>query len=494
MAEGESLRRRATWVSLGRLSNAAALLLVNVFLARALPDADVGSFQKVWVLLTVWVPLFVFGLPLAMSYFGPTLPTAERGRFLAQQVLLSWLSAALFAAAVLLGAETVARYQGDPHLAVLLRLAVPLGTALIATGFWEPLLIVYGRHRWLAVSLAVFSLLHVTAVVLGWLVSGSVRGIYVALGAYAALRFAVCAAGLVHVARPLPLGWRGDWLRQQVRYALPLGLRDGIGAVSRATDKLIASFRVSAEQFGYYVYGALELPLIGLVVDATLAVLLPELAGAHQRGERARVVELMRLAARRIGLLVFPVCVLSLVVAEPLMALLFGGAYRQSAPYFRVFALLLLCRVSTSGTVLMAAGRPGLVLVGSVLDMVLAAGLGLALLPRLGLIGLAVGLLVSTYCQVAYYLYQAARVLGEPMRRLVPWLDLARLLLVSAAAGAAAALSARFDAALPNLAAMGLCFALVFLGAGYFGRGFGADERAAVRRAARAVGALAGGR
>lgn len=478
----ESLGRRVSWVTVGRLANTLNLLLVSAILARHLSEVGFGQYQKVWVVLNIGIPLFLFGLPLGISYFLPGLQAQKRDSFLLQQVSLIWVMAALFCIGLLLGAPQLAHFLSSPDLVPLLRLAAFIGAGLIACGFWEPFLIVYGRHRLLAFSLFAFALIYLVAVLVGYFVGQSLYWIFAGLCFFALCRAVVCIGVLIKLAGPPVLRFNREWLRRQLVYTLPIGLRDGIGILAKFTDKLIAIFVVSTDQFAYYIMGAWELPVVGLVVDSMLAVIMPDFAAAYRRREVARILELMRLAARRISLLVFPAAAFSFVAAPEFMALLYGEAYRVSGDYFRVFSLILPCRISTGGLVLLAAGRPNIVLLGTALDILLAFSLGLALLPWYGLLGPAVAVVFSTYCQVAYNLWQAGRVVDKGLRDLLPWGRLAKWLLFNAVIGGVTSFSLVFSHPLYNLLVGGLVFGTLYVAGGYFARLYDDQEQAIIRR------------
>ena len=477
----ESLGRRVSWVTLGRLANALNLLLVNAILARHLSEVGFGQYQKVWMVLNIGIPLFLFGLPLGISYFLPGLQAQKRNSFLLQQVFLIWITAALFCIGLLLAAPQLAHLFGIADLAPLLRLAAFIGAGLIACGFWESFLIVYDRHRLLAFSLFAFALIYLVAVLVGCFVGQSLYWIFAGLCFFALCRVVVCIGVLIKLAGPPVLHLNREWLRRQLAYTLPIGLRDGIGILAKFTDKLIALFVASTGQFVYYYMGAWELPVVGLVVDSMLSVIMPDFAAAYRRREVARILELMRLAARRISLLVFPAAAFSFVAAPEFMVLLYGEAYRVSGDYFRVFSLILPCRISTGGLVLLAAGRPNIVLLGTALDILLAVSLGLALLPWYGLLGPAIALVFSTYCQVAFNLWQAGRVVDRRLWNLLPWGRLAKWVLFNAAIGGITSFSLIFSHPLYNILVGGLVFGTLYVAGGYFAGFYDDQEQAIIR-------------
>ncbi len=364
-----------------------------------------------------------------------------------------------------------------------------VGFGLIACGFWEAFLIVYNKPQWLAISLFFFSLIHLSAVLLGYFVGKSLEWIFLCLSLSVMLRFIVVFSVLWKMLRPLAFRFRRDWLHKQLRYVWPVGLREGIGVLARFSDKLLFILSTSyfpyfnASHFAYYYNGAWELPVAGMLVDSMRVVLQPELRDAYHRKDTRYIVSLMHFASRRIAFFIFPLAAFSFVVGPDLMSFLFGEPYRASGGYFRVFTLILLCRVSTASLVLLAADRAGSVLFGTVLDLFIAVGVGFALIPLLGPFGPAVGLVCSTYCQVAYYMWKASRVIGHPLRTILPWGTLGKLALFNGGIGACTSFFLIFDSAVSNIIISGAVFGVLLLVGGVGLGRFEPEERELIRTA-----------
>ena len=484
-----SLGRRAVWVTLGRLGNAVAILLVGVVLSRAMQPSDYGQYQLVWVFLNLAIPLFLFGTPLSISFFLAPLEGAERDRDAAQHAVLICLLAALFA----LGAVGVWVSGGFGPLIIpadvlpLLPLATIIGSGMIACGFLEPILIVYGKHKTLAASLLLFAALHLGAALAGWFLGRSLWWIFVCLSCSVGLRVSWSYLLLFKLSGVRSLGFHRQRLAEHLKYVWPVGIRDGIGVLSQFVDKLIFASFFTTAQFALYFNGAWELPLVGIVVHSLLAILLPELRVACRRGDMDRVATLMRFAARRLALLLFPATAFGFFLAPEITSFLFGEAYRASGDVFRVFILLLPMRVSTAGPVLLAANRARTVLLGSLADLVLAVVLGLALIPFLGTLGPAVALVASTFCQVCYYNWRVAAAIHRSLPEILPWRALGRLGVLSLSAALGAFCFVRFESAALNLIVPGFIFLLLLMGLGFGLRLLEAEERGAVTGAWRLV-------
>ena len=127
--------------------------------------------------------------------------------------------------------------------------------------------------------------------------------------------------------------------------------------------------------------------------------------------------------AARVSLLLTGLCAAFVAIAGPLLLRIFyGKAYARSSTSLR----LLLVEVTISGCVFvlaqmfMAMGRPGTVTVLQGIGLALSIPLMLLLIPRFGINGAAISLLISTCCRFAFMYFSFPGVLKLPLPDLLP--------------------------------------------------------------------------
>ncbi len=482
----KNLGPRIGWVALGRSINTLSLLLINIILSRTLSENTYGQYQQIWLIVKIAIPIFLFGFPISLNFFLPTRPERERSRFVSQTSIILVSLAVIFCVGLFVLAPRIANFGGFGGLVPLLRMAAIIGMTFIGSGFWEPLLINYNRHKWLTISLFIFGLMHLTAVLLGRFVGQSLFWIFTATTIFALFRFAIIFGvswQLIRpVTRPLKRIFNRATILKQIKYTWPIGLHDGIDIISRWADKLIVTAFFTPGQFAIYFNGALELPVVDLIIQSIRAVVLPDFAAAYHKNDNSEIVRLLHLTAYRIAILIFPLTIFSLIIAPDLMVLLYGETYRNSGYYFRIFAFFLPIRISTATSVLLAVGRSEKVLYGTILDVILAFSMGIFLIPWLGLSGPPIALIFSTYCQSIYYLWQVKKAIATPMADLMPWAALGKLGILSIAVGGLSSFAPIFDRSLLNIMLTGIIFCGGYLSGGYFLKIFDVEIRKAIRQ------------
>ena len=180
----------------------------------------------------------------------------------------------------------------------------------------------------------------------------------------------------------------------------------------------------------------MEVPLGLLIAAAVGNVLVPRLTILWRDGDRAGMIATWREAMRKTSLILLPLFAFMMVMSADLVLLLYGPGYSESVAVFRVYLFLLPLRIATWGLIPQAIGRTGINLWASMVILVANAGIALALVGPLGLIGAALAAPISAVAAVTYYLVRLRTIVGLRVRDLVPVRALISTLAVSILAAA----------------------------------------------------------
>jgi O-antigen/teichoic acid export membrane protein len=441
-------------VGFSRVLGSGALVLASALLARRLEPAAYGTFQQVWLVLTVGTTLLLCGMPLAVFTLLPGQTREERKGF--ARLLVPLLLAVGAAGAMLIWrlSGTIARAFDNADLARFLPIVALYFVAILPATPLESFLIAENRHVRLARVTLAAALAFLAATLAPPLIGLDAAWIYWGLCAAAAVRTGLLLRAIAgeygaHAARLAP-----GLPRTLLAAAAPLGANEAVRVASAWLDKTIVAARFDPETFAIFANGAMEIPLVSILLASVTSVLLPEFARLRHAGDREPILALWRRSMLRTGLLLVPLCAFGLVFAREIMVVLYSERYAASAAPFRIYLLLLPLRAAAYTPILLALGRARTVVVGAVGDLAVSLGLALFLLPRIGYVGPAVAMVVSTYLQALFYLDDTGRALDVPLARLFPWRGVGRLL--AAAFVPAAPLALLLLAPLPPLARLAL--------------------------------------
>jgi len=227
--------------------------------------------------------------------------------------------------------------------------------------------------------------------------------------------------------------------------------------------------------FAVYSLGTLQLPLMGLIWEATNSVLITRVSVLEKRHELRQIVLLLARAARKLAAVYFPVYVFLLVAGREFIRVLFTSRFADSWPIFAVNLTLLPMGIVLLDPLYRAFERERYFLLR--LRLALAAMLVLTLwlfTARLGLLGVIVVVVIVAGLERAVMAIHFGRLLGVTPRDLVLLREVGKLAIAALAAGAAAE-ATRWSMAraspLAVLAGCGAVFAVVYLAGVFLVRG-----------------------
>jgi O-antigen/teichoic acid export membrane protein len=190
-----------------------------------------------------------------------------------------------------------------------------------------------------------------------------------------------------------------------------------LDAASTWADRLIVSaMNGNSATLALYRYGAREVPLLGGIIGAISHVLLARMTAARtsavskpgRDGQKAHADERnrWRLTVALLWVVLIPAGSWLFVHSPALFTWVYGREWAGAADYFRVYLLLLLVRAMPLMVLMQAEGLRGVIVVGSALDLAVAAGGGALLVLIWGCSPMAAAgaYVVGTFLQTGVYL------------------------------------------------------------------------------------------
>ena len=409
-----------------RLLNQALALLSPLLLVRLLDIVDYGRYRQFMAVAMLITSLGGFALTANLTY---------------------------------LLARTPERAAADITKTTALMLAVAFVSSLIVAVFrpW----IVPGEiaDSWWLLTLYVFMFLNLEVVVAYWLARRrsvevmqytlvvTVWRLGTLLGAALYFRDVemifvtiVCAEAVKNLAIYLWLRsrgllvfrWDGTVLREQLRLVAPLGLGSMLNKANEFGRVVVGSV-MGPVPLAIYSTAAYQVPLVNIVQTSLSDVIFPDLVKRAQRdpGEGLR---LWKRAQMMVAAVILPCWLLLAYFAEPLIRLAFTDAYVSATPYFQVFLLLMVRQCFQFSTLLRSVEDNASFATANGVALAINVVLLATLMPRFGLWGPTLGLVVGQMWS-GYYLGRRVMVRYRvPVSQIFQWRKFALALLAAALA------------------------------------------------------------
>jgi O-antigen/teichoic acid export membrane protein len=425
-----------------------------------------GLYKQAFLLVTTAMTVLPLGISMSAFYFLPREPTHRRETVL-NIVLFHVAVGALACGALVLCPSILTAIFGDARLAPY---SAWIGVAMLfwITGAFLDMVPVANDEVRLASTFIIGiqasrALIFVGAV----LFFGTLRSLLAAAILHGLIQTFVLVCYLKSRFAGFWRAFNWQMLRDQLSYSIPLGAAGVLMIVQTDLHSYFVSNHFGPALFAVYSLGTLQLPLMGLLQEATNSVLITRISSLQKSGESREIVLLLGRAARKLAAVYFPVYVFLMVAGREFIRVLFTARFADSWPIFAVNLTLLPLGILLLDPLYRAYQRERYFLLR--LRLVLAAVLILTLwmfTARLGMLGVISVVVMIAAFERAIMAVHFCRLLGITAHDLVLLRDVGKLAEAALAAGMIAALIRLIllpEGALVELAGCGAAFAVVYL-------------------------------
>jgi len=481
----ESVFKPAALLMCGRMMSFAATFFIPVVLARVFNQAEFGTYKQLFLIQSTICLVAQCGMATSLYYFLPKSPE-DGGRFVANSLLfLSAVGGAAWAA-LAWSAPVISRWMNNPRLAEYLAWIGLYLCLMMAGSAFEMVLIAH--HRYLAATAAyvISDLARAAGFILPALVFGQLIWLLKSAALVAAARV-VCALFYYRRAfgatlRPCPA-----LFRTQMKYAWPFAIAVLLEILQGNLPSYVVSSITNPATFAIFAVGCLQIPLVDFATSPTSDVMMVAMQERLKQGRMRAILEIWHDTTWKLALLLVPLVALIAVVARDLIVLLFSSRYLESVPIFITWsAMILLAPLQVDG-VLRVFAETRLIMALNLVRVALIAGLLKWSLSALHLVGpvLVVGLALLIFKIAA--LARIRTLLHVRTSELLPWRDLANLVVIAGTAAMAARLASTLLRAplAVHLLATSAVYGVALVGLAWQTHLLNAEEQAAIARTLR---------
>jgi O-antigen/teichoic acid export membrane protein len=218
-------------------------------------------------------------------------------------------------------------------------------------------------------------------------------------------------------------------MREQIRLVAPLGAGSVLYKLNDF-GKVVVANQMGAVPLAVYTTAAYQVPLVNIVQGALADVIFPDMVRRSKR-DPAQGLLLWKRAQVLIFAVICPGWAIMTYWAEPIVRTLFTDAYVAAVPFFQVFLLLMLRQCFQFSTPLRSIEDNRSFAHANLVSLLINAAFIFALMPRFGLWGPTLGLVVG---QTWSSFYLGTRVLKRyqlPLSELCQWSKLGLAMLAS---------------------------------------------------------------
>lgn len=403
----------------GKLLPVLFLTIIMVLYSRKLSYDEYGRFQTVWIYTNIISVVISFGLSAVILSSGfdffSRFFLRHRSKILGIYSLGALISFAFF-------------YFTTHYFASVTKLLLIVFILLqCACTLTDTLLI---RNNYLRVYVwvnlaytALFFAVHLYFYFYPFVLNQLIAGIIVVALVKAFFIFLAVRKPAEYIERNVPVKFVRNWFF--------IGANEIAGIIVKWLDKLFLLYLLSPAEFAIFFNGSFEIPLFGILVSTMEYIMLTNISA--NISDQAGAKNIFRESFKVLSLVAFPLFFFLLSMHAEGFQWIFTNKYNASVPVFLVSIFIIPVRINHYGVILQCYGQAHKIAMGSVLDIAMSLLLMFIFYPLMGTPGVALAIVVSTWLQAAFYLWQSAVVIKRSVKELIPLAFLGRFALSLAA-------------------------------------------------------------
>lgn len=429
MSSAIALMKRSSILGLSHVAGQAILFLSPIILVRMLSIAEFGLYRQFILYGTIAITVLGFCANRSLPYFIPKYP--EQERLYTSQAVLFVLCSSLLGVGILELARGQLEALANFQLVHLLQLYIFFTVNL---DFLEMYWLAKGKAGRVLFYSTVRLGARLAAVIAAGFLTGRAEYVVMALIVVEAVRAAIVLAYSLRQ-RLFSIRISKNSVLHQLGHFVPLGFGALFAILNETLSQLFISVEAGAEALALFFIGAFGMPIVHIIRTSIADVIFPEMAARLDisAGDGLRLWKAANVAYASV---IFPVAIVFIVLAEPLVTILFTAQYVAAVPVFMVFACVMVVYCFEFHLPIRALNMNRYYLYACILALCVNLLLIVPLYRALGIAGPAVAFF---FAQLALTMFLARSVMRQynlSLFHLAHWNVFARLGCASLIAGA----------------------------------------------------------
>jgi O-antigen/teichoic acid export membrane protein len=410
-AKADSFFSNSFFIFIIRFFPSLANLAVLLYYSRVLSRETYGTYQNFWIQLNVLYPVICFGVHVLIIAYSPSFLASLAKKIKQYQyfIYVFWV--------LLLGVAFALLQRHNVGLPFVLSFSFIIAYSF--TIILEAVLIVYKKFPALSIINALYAFgfcaIHVIVFTHGFSFLRLFEMLLVLTASRLLIYLFLAIRNKQYTSQPfeeIVIGKvRALWLH--------LGFYDVLQVLFNWVDKFIISFLFSAEISGLYFNGSMNIPFLPLLLSAAGSAVLIQSRNNTDANNNEQLIALVNRAGKLLSCIVFPIFFFLLLYRYEFFSVLLPK-YMAAVPVFLVSTLVIPVRSYSFTTILQKQHKGAIINTGAILDLVVAIALMYPLYKLMGLPGIALSFVISTYLQIIYYLYYGAKSVNTTISGIIP--------------------------------------------------------------------------
>jgi len=425
-----SLSIQAAYVFIGKISASILSVVVPIILVRIFSQEEYGLYQQALLISITLIEVLKWGLINSLFYFYP-LAKEKLSELLSQTFYLLLFIGIIFLPLLYLLRFVISDLFNSK---VFISLIWPIGFYfffMLLSLILNSLFVLEKKSR-TVVRYEVTNQLVRISIVLG--TAYIFKDIYIVLWGLALFALLRSVVQYFYLRENYKISYKKielPYLLSQLKYIFPIGGARLVKEIGSKIDKYILSGMFSPAQFAIYAVGSFKIPFIGAFYGSIGNVLIPAMTVHGNNGELNKTKELWHKMIVKYATITIPSVIFCLLLAKPIIILLYTDKYIESVNIFRIFLIISFIQMINPSSVLRACRTTKIIFTSHFYSMVVAVLLSYFLIKQYGMIGGAISIVISSYLRTLIQTKKVKELLSLDFVNLFPWSDFFKIMICS---------------------------------------------------------------
>ncbi len=418
-------------LSFARFMTLISGLINAIVLTRAFSVIQYGTYSQIFLITGLAVTIFSLGAGASCNFFLSTSDSKDEQRNIISQMLFLNLMLGLIAALVIFALRyLITWYFGNKDLLLVLPVMVFLPLFSIFDSIFEVSLITWGKTKQIIYTRMVTAFIQILIAAITFILKfGVVRYLYLFFLYYSTYCIFVVFILIWYAGGFLFRKFDIQLHKRIFTYSVPIWISSIVGTVTLNIDQLFIAHVMGTVKLAEYTNMAKELPITVITASFT-SVLFPTVVKLLKQGQENEVIRIWKLSSEMCFIILSVSVSIIFLLSPEIVSFLYSSKYITGVPVFRVYALILLFRVTYYGMILNATGNTKFVFYYSLIILFLNVFLVFSLWYLIGYTGPAWATLLSIASVAYIQLYHSSKILKCRFREIFPWKHMIYIILI----------------------------------------------------------------
>jgi O-antigen/teichoic acid export membrane protein len=406
-------------------------LILTMIICRVMTETDYGTYKQLMLLFGICTTIIPLGIPITVSFYYKNLTEKKKHSLFTNTVIISFILSTITLLFLIIFRTKIGTFFNNSSIYQYLMILFIYSFIGILFNYMENLYVSSNNSILLSKINIVYFIIYLIIVSGITYVYKNIEYILISLVLLELLKSLYMILKIIHKEnfqfKPNFL-----FLKEQLIYAIPLGLTTIIQTINLYVDNLFISNLYSAYNYAIYSVAATEVPFVSIITISLATVALPEMSKAYNSDKNLEKVINIWNQITIIGVVaIFPAFAVLLFFSKGYIEFIFSSKYIEATTIFIIYLIRLPLSCTVFSNILVVLGKQKCMLTNIIIGTLFNIIMNFILIKSLGMIGSALATVMMHILLIFLQMYQIKKYSHYSILKLLDLKKISIILLIS---------------------------------------------------------------